>query len=331
MLRRPSLFNADLHVGMSGAPSHPPRQRTPPSPNHHHPPSSTMSNPRPPLRPTSYHHQPRYYRGGAMSNSSTSLVGWTPRTALPHRSHSRGPSNSSLVNHHHHHHHHHPSSSSSLSPRVNTSSASLSSKHSLSKSIPRSASPSIPSTNTPSWLKGNYTYRPQSSPISSSSPSMLTVEDYCKTRIRDIKQTIEGENDTVPELRKVMIDLESSKICDEINLISSIRKEFWQTRKRQRKAAAELRKIEREIRRINIHSDHINGKINRLRAYAKFIESGWQDEQLPVPISSSSIKKKLDENEKEYTQIQVDSSSNLEQQKDQHDRVQPLDSGQPSK
>lgn len=134
------------------------------------------------------------------------------------------------------------------------------------------SSPMMTGAQTPSWLKG--TYRPQPP----SAPQPTTVESWCKDRIEAIKATVECKSDAVPELRKVMDDLDSTKVVDEIALISSIRKDCWKARERQRKAVLELRRAEREVQRINSHSAHINGKIARLQCYARFIEGGWKDE-----------------------------------------------------
>lgn len=112
----------------------------------------------------------------------------------------------------------------------------------------------------------------------SSSPT--TVDQWCAERIDAIKATVDGKGEGLPELRRVMEVLDSAKVADEIAVISNIRKEYWKTRERQRKAVMELRRAEREVQRIGLPASQIESKINRLSRYARFIESGWQDGQL---------------------------------------------------
>lgn len=90
--------------------------------------------------------------------------------------------------------------------------------------------------------------------------------------------TVDGKSDAVPELKKVMEDLDTEKVGDEIALIATIRKDYWKSREKQRKMVAELKRWEREVQRIEMHSAHIDGKISRLRSYARFIDGGWKDE-----------------------------------------------------
>lgn len=162
-----------------------------------------------------------------------------------------------------------PQGSPRLSPSATGSGKPIGAKATVPLPI---SSPMMTGAQTPSWLKG--TYRPQPP----STPQPTTVESWCKDRIEAIKATVECKSDAVPELRKVMDDLDSTKVVDEIALISNIRKDCWKARERQRKAVLELRRAEREVQRISSHSAHINGKIARLRCYARFIEGGWKDE-----------------------------------------------------
>lgn len=95
-----------------------------------------------------------------------------------------------------------------------------------------------------------------------------------------IKATIEGKGDGLRDLKKLMVDLDYESVADEITMLASIRKEFWKVRDRQRKAAAELCRAERAVDRIDLHAAQIDGKINRLKGYVRFIEGGWLDETL---------------------------------------------------
>lgn len=139
------------------------------------------------------------------------------------------------------------------------------------------ASPGTPSSasgggaQTPSWLKGTYRAATPASPH----PQPTTVESWCKQRVDSISATVDGTSDALPELRKVMESLDYGKIEKEIEVVCAIRKEFWKARERQRKAASDLRRVEREVQRNDSHAAHINGKIARLRSYARFIDAGW--------------------------------------------------------
>lgn len=144
------------------------------------------------------------------------------------------------------------------------------------KSVSPIAAVVTTAAGTPSWLKG--TYRPQPPPPPPARTAAAAVDHWCKERIDNIKATIEGKSDALRDLKKVMADLEYAAIQDEIALISSIRQDFWKARERQRKASADLLKAEAEIHRIDLHAAQIDGKINRLKSYVKFIEGGWTDE-----------------------------------------------------
>lgn len=144
------------------------------------------------------------------------------------------------------------------------------------KPTPITISPSAP--NTPSWLKGNYKPQPPSAtPLS-------TVEQWCEHRLSAIKATIEensteGGTDDIPALRKVITDLDSKSVPAEIQVLRNLRKDYWKAIDRQKKAMTELRKAERDVLRIDLPAMHIESKISRLRSYAKFIDSGWVDEE----------------------------------------------------
>eukprot|EP00178_Gracilaria_changii_P014077 TRINITY_DN3994_c0_g1_i1.p2 TRINITY_DN3994_c0_g1~~TRINITY_DN3994_c0_g1_i1.p2 ORF type:complete len:295 (-),score=46.55 TRINITY_DN3994_c0_g1_i1:1466-2350(-) len=270
---------------MSGPPPSSSKQRTPQSPQNSsqqiphlqssqpsHASSSQLQlhTTRPPPRPAS--HAPRYYRSSGPSCSAS--IGWTPRTAAsPHalQRNYRPPPRSG-------------------SPR-------LKSVPSISKPVKTAPiSISAPTPNTPSWLKGTYKPQPPSAtPLS-------TVEQWCEHRINAIKATVEdtaseGNDDDIPELRKVMTDLDSKSVPNEIEVIRSLRKDYWRAVERQKKAMNELRKAEREVMRIDPPATHIESKISRLRRYAKFIESGWIDEDvLDITKSNKAVTVKREDN-----------------------------------
>ncbi|KAI0565035.1 hypothetical protein FGB62_22g538 [Gracilaria domingensis] len=260
---------------MSGQPPTSSKQRTPQSPQNssqqlphlsssHLPHASSsqlqLHTTRPPPRPAP--HTPRYYRSSGPSCSAS--IGWTPRTAASPHALQRN----------------YRSLPRSGSPR-------LKSVPSISKPVktaPISITPSAP--NTPSWLKGTYKPQPPSS------TALSTVEQWCEHRVSAIKATVEdtvteGNTDEIPELRKVMMDLDSKSVPNEIQALRSLRKDYWRAVDRQKKALAELRKAEREVMRIEPPAMHIESKISRLRRYAKFIESGWMDENV-LDISKSN-------------------------------------------
>lgn len=152
--------------------------------------------------------------------------------------------------------------------------------------LPAPIPAAVSAANTPSWLKGSY--RPSSvAPL----PQLSAVETWCAERLEAIKATVEGKSNAVSELRKVMEDLDSAKVVDEITLVGTIRKDYWKARERQRKAASDLKRAEREVQRIEMHSAHIDGKINRLRSYARFIEGGWKDESTLESKNDSDVDK----------------------------------------
>lgn len=239
----------------------------------------------------------RYYRSSGNLPGTQTVFGWTPRTpAAPHtpvagqRQH-LGANSSSRG---------HPSSSGSMhspvasaqprqaSPRMSPKASSGGKQTSVKPAVtPIPLSASVSGAQTPSWLKG--TYRPQPPPPATQPD---TIETWCKERLEAIKATVESKSDAVPELRKVMDDLDSTKVADEIALISSIRKEYWKARERQRKASGELRRAEREVQRIDMHSAHIDSKIARLRSYARFIEGGWVEDPVSDNKSKSSTVEK---------------------------------------
>lgn len=76
-----------------------------------------------------------------------------------------------------------------------------------------------------------------------------------------------------------MTDLDSKSVPGEIQVLRNLRKDYWKAMERQKKATMDLRKAERDVLRIDLPAMHIESKINRLRSYAKFIESGWVDEE----------------------------------------------------
>ena len=147
----------------------------------------------------------------------------------------------------------------------------------------RPLTPKMMGPSTPSWLKGAY--RAASQPASAPPPT--TTESWCKQRLDAIKATVEG-GDSVPELRKVMDNLEYSKIDREIETVRKIRREFWLMRERQQKAAAELRRAEREVHKYDAQASHTHGKVARLRSYEKFIEAGWVDENPPSEVTAAA-------------------------------------------
>lgn len=77
-----------------------------------------------------------------------------------------------------------------------------------------------------------------------------------------------------------MDTLDARTIPDEIALIRTIRKDYWRCRERQRRSVSEMLKAEREVMRSDLHAAHIDGKIYRLRGYAKFIDGGWVNENV---------------------------------------------------
>lgn len=265
---------------MSGPPPPPPpppppigRPRTTPSP----PPPPLHPSP-PPGGPTPRPRGPpyrTYYRGGPVTPQATPVLGWTPRNpAAPHTPVARGALASRAA-----------VAATPRHPPIIPPQPLGSPRASISTTVGKSgtvkpavpipiASPVIAGAQTPSWLKGGYQHRQPTPTVT----QPTTVESWCKDRLENIKATVEGRSDTVPELRKVMDDLDYVKVGDEIALIGSIRKEYWKAKERQRKALMDLHRAEREVQRINSHSAHINGKIARLRGYARFIEGGWKDE-----------------------------------------------------
>lgn len=77
-----------------------------------------------------------------------------------------------------------------------------------------------------------------------------------------------------------MMDLDVDATSEEVARVAGIRREFWKARERQRKAAAELMKFEREVQRKDLQAAQINGKIERMQGYVRFIEGGWVDERV---------------------------------------------------
>lgn len=190
------------------------------------------------------------------------------------------------------------------------------------------ASPVISGAQTPSWLKGGYQHR-QTAPAV---PQPTTVESWCKDRIENITATVEGRSDAVPELRKVMDDLDYAKVEDEVALIGSVRKEYWKARERQRKALVDLDRAEREVQRISSHSAHIDGKIARLRGYARFIEGGWKDESeldnhMKARERSEASKDESSDKNKQSDQTSIENSNGKKDnvEKDQNEPSQSSD------
>lgn len=227
------------------------------------------------------------------------VLGWTPRTASypgPSRNHHvplhhprmppPGGGGASHLSH---------AAPPTTSPRLKVSS------YGVTKPVGKSGPPvspavvvSVAGAGTPSWLKG--TYRPQPPPPPPVLTGAAAIELWCKERIDLIKATIEGKSDGIRELKKVITDLDRSAIPEEMSLISSIRKEFWNARERQRKAASDLSRAECEIHRIDLQAAQVDGKINRLKSYVKFIEGGWSDDSVlmtspaKTSLSQSDVK-----------------------------------------
>lgn len=183
--------------------------------------------------------------------------------------------------------------------------------------LPAPMPTTVPAAHTPSWLKGSY--RPQSV---SAVPQPTTVENWCTERLEAIKTTVEGKSNAVPELRKVMEDLDSAKVLDEITLVGTIRKDYWKARERQRKAAAELKRTEREVQRIEMHSAHIDGKINRLRSYARFIEGGWKDESTLESTTGNDDDKNGDNANDDAQNGKGDSNDDINEQAKEKEQVE---------
>lgn len=183
--------------------------------------------------------------------------------------------------------------------------------------LPAPMPTAVPAAHTPSWLKGSY--RPQSV---ASVPQPTTVENWCAERLEAIKSTVEGKSNAVPELRKVMEDLDSVKVLDEITLVGNIRKDYWKARERQRKAAADLKRAEREVQRIEMHSAHIDGKINRLRSYARFIEGGWKDESTLESKTGNDHDKDGDNDNDDVQNGKGDSNDDINEQAKEKKRVE---------
>ena len=136
------------------------------------------------------------------------------------------------------------------------------------------ATPAIPGAQKTSWLVVGYYLRPPGASVWLGK----TVDSWCKERIETITATMDRFSDSVAELRKVMEDLDCAKVADEIAVVGSIWKEIWNVRERHRKMVGELHSAEREGCRTENHAAHMDGKIARLRGYARCIERGWMEE-----------------------------------------------------
>jgi chromosome segregation ATPase len=115
-------------------------------------------------------------------------------------------------------------------------------------------------------------------------PPAQNHEAWCKKRLEAIDATVNGEN-AVPELRQVLDKLRVPMKGGREKL-GKLREEKWAARERVRSSMSELRKLEREFKKIDAHATHIDSKISRLRCYSRFIESGWQDDPQAVPGQS---------------------------------------------
>lgn len=138
---------------------------------------------------------------------------------------------------------------------------------------------------TPSWLKGGY---------------RGNVEMWCKERMELIRLTVEGKMDGVPELRKVMEDLDCDRMEEEMELLAKVRSGHWRIRERFRKGESEVRKVEREVRKYEMMSRRIESKVRRLQGYAGFIDGGWKDES--VLWESVGGEPKMEEKEEKVKQ-----------------------------
>lgn len=121
----------------------------------------------------------------------------------------------------------------------------------------------------PSWLAGGYGGGRRSSINSRlGEPSVgMSAEAWARKRAGEI----------LAKAREEVAEEERSKVGRNGVGIAEVRAEKWAAMERAGAAMSELRKLEREFRRIDSHAAHIDSKIERLRGYSKFIEDGWED------------------------------------------------------
>lgn len=198
--------------------------------------------------------QGRGYGGGS---SGPSMVGWTPR----------GPGNIR-------------SGGGRGRPTGNLRSG----PSSGSRSAPPQTEPGA--NGTPSWLKGGYRtpkHNLQGSTThgggvgSTKSNAEQTVEAWCKARLEAIRDTVDG-GDAIPELKKVMQDLEFEKIEIEADIARKARRERWRADQALSKSENEHHAVLRPLRKIDYASQHVESKLERLKSYSLFIDNNWKDE-----------------------------------------------------
>jgi len=121
--------------------------------------------------------------------------------------------------------------------------------------------------------------------MSSISPSVPvitaagSIQAYCKDRLDTICAVVDSTctTDAIPELRKVMENLEYSKIDIENEIANKARQERIRAYRRIEKSRRELRKAERHLLNVDLQAQHIESKIRRLSEYSAFIENKWRD------------------------------------------------------
>ncbi len=120
--------------------------------------------------------------------------------------------------------------------------------------------------------------------VSSVAPAEQTVDSWCQARLEAIRATVDGA-DTIPELRKVMDDLEYEKIEIELDIARKARRERWHASERFRKTDIEAHATERPMRKIDIAAEHIESKLARLQSYSLFIDNNWTDGETEKEVS----------------------------------------------
>lgn len=238
---------------------------------------------------------------GFRQPAPTAVVGWTPRVPVAANKSNTGPPP--------------PPPPPTESPKRSLPSSFNGSATVAATTTPTNSSAAAPASilmpagpaanGTPSWLKGAYrggasssTSLPSSvasvsanasaATTSAAIPASIagsdaevgkpTVEAWCKARVESMQLVVDGGNaDSLPGLKKVMEDLEYAKISLENDLIRKARRERWRCEERMLKTKREIVKSQREVWKIEVHSQHVDAKIARLRSYAQFIENKWQN------------------------------------------------------
>jgi hypothetical protein len=144
---------------------------------------------------------------------------------------------------------------------------------------------------TPAWLRaagyGTGGAGRVPPPAALPPPVQQTAEAWCKQRLEAIAATAAG-SDAVPGMKRVMDSLGIAYFDKQRNVMRQARRDKWVARARARKALADLRKLQREMLRIDAHSNHLDAKISRLISYSQYIERGWKEDPADVAAADAS-------------------------------------------